>query len=97
MGMRLWDRLKRLFGTEIGRATLSEQNLHAHECPRCRTVWRHDPDTIESGKRDAAHTCPVPGCGGMEFRWMHAGDAKPADQVPAAFCHNGTRTIAIPE
>lgn len=46
--------------------------VHAHQCPKCGTVWSHDPAMIPEGKNDEAHTCPNPGCGGVNF-WCYRG------------------------
>jgi len=47
---------------------------HVHQCPRCGKFWMHEAtehenfnDRIREALALQAHTCPVPGCGGIQF------------------------------
>lgn len=39
---------------------------HKHLCPKCGHIWHHDQQRIRPSEKmyEAAHTCPVYGCGG---------------------------------
>lgn len=38
---------------------------HVHQCPKCGKFWMHYAEDKQNEMR--AHTCPVPGCGGVQF------------------------------
>lgn len=51
---------------------------HAHECPRCTTIWAHDPIKMHGcteAQFDRAHTCPK--CG-AEQTYTYPGKSKPS-------------------
>jgi rubredoxin len=41
------------------------RGIHVHKCQTCGTLWMHAPGDGEN--EIAAHTCPRPGCGHVEF------------------------------
>lgn len=42
----------------------SKEEPHRHQCPKCWTIWAHDPAEIVD--RDKAHDCPKFGCDGHQ-------------------------------
>jgi hypothetical protein len=38
---------------------------HVHQCPKCGNFWMHYTEDRQDEVK--AHTCPVPGCGGVQF------------------------------
>lgn len=41
---------------------------HKHQCPKCGHIWHHNQQRIRPSEEmyEAAHTCPVYGCGGTQ-------------------------------
>lgn len=60
-------------------------DIHRHQCPKCGCIWRHDGDSLI--EKDAAHRCPVEGCGGEQL-WHYEYDFGAVD-----FDHDGVDTI----
>lgn len=55
-------------------------SMHKHECPKCETVWQHDPKTFRPG--DRPHVCPSCGHIGLPSTYLYAGPK------PAAFTNH---------
>lgn len=54
-------KLKSLFGLLPPQPT----GKHVHQCPKCGQFWMHYAEDKQNEIR--AHTCPQPGCGGVQF------------------------------